>query len=218
MEDKQRFEEQFNQDLSRVRSFLSSNVRSQTTLRECDRLLSSAQRCAAALEQIAEESGDSFQMADAKKRTEQEINPLLQEIERAKSQRETSIYDKRMNLDRERNDLFGGYKPPTGSNDDVEMLIRNSEELLLDSQRLVYESEAIGDETLGLMGRQGDQLRNANSHITSTIAALTQAKVILQETSRKASRNKRFLKTVIAILILANGIVLYAITKKKSRK
>lgn len=181
--------------------------------------MSSAQRCAAALEQIAEESGDSFQMAHAKKRTEQEINPLLQEIERAKSQRENLIHNSNTNHhDRERNALFGGYRPPTGSNDDVEMLIRNSEELLLDSQRLVYESEAIGDETLGLMGRQGDQLRNANSHITSTIAALTQAKVILQETSRKASRNKRFLKTVIAILILANGIVLYAITKKKSRK
>lgn len=123
-----------------------------------------------------------------------------------------------MNLDRERNDLFGGYKPPAGSNDDVEMLIRNSEELLLDSQRLVYESEAIGEETLGLMGRQGDQLRNANTHLSATNAALTQAKVMLRDMSRKASRNKRFLKTVIAILILANITVLYAIIKKKSKK
>jgi hypothetical protein len=142
----------------------------------------------------------------------------LQEVERAKSQRDNSIHNISINQDRERNALFGGYRPPTGGNDDVEMLIRNSEELLLDSQRLVSESEAIGEETLGLMGRQGDQLRNANHHLTATTAALTQAKVMLQNMSRKASRNKRFLKTVIGILTLANIIVLYAIIKKKSKK
>lgn len=143
---------------------------------------------------------------------DQQIAPLLEEVERAKHINFSTKHD------REKNELFKGYVAPTGINDDVEQLIRNSEELLRDSQRLCFESEVIGEETLGLMGRQGDQLRSAQSHLSATNQALGQAKIMIQNMTRKALRNKIFLKLVIAVLMVANITVFFVIIGKKRKK
>ncbi len=176
---------EYDHSLSRVRSFLSSNVRSQTTLRECDRLISQARRCATAMEQIAEESGDAFQIQESKRRVQQELDPLWQEVDRAMKQKSSGDMTGVVNH-QNRTDLFSGYRAPNMNNDggddnDMEMLIRNSEDLLLESQRLCNASEETGAETLGLMGRQREQLQNASDHLAGARASLAQAKDVLKE-------------------------------------
>jgi hypothetical protein len=64
--------------------------------------------------------------------------------------------------------------------DDMEMLIRNSEDLLMESQALCAETEETGAETLDLMGRQREQLHHASNHLSGAQAYVNEAKDILQ--------------------------------------
>jgi len=178
--------QEYDQCISKVRSFLSSNARSLTTLRECDRLLSAARRCATSMEQLAEESGDPFKINVSKRRVSEDIAPLLAEVGRATQERENGDYVHQQN---QRSELFSGYRAPTlngdsgegnGDTDDMEMLIRNSDDLLRESQALCAETEETGAETLGLMGRQREQLQNASNHLSGAQAYITEAKDILQ--------------------------------------
>lgn len=214
------YEQEYDRYLSRVRSFLSSNARSLTTLRECERLLNEARRCTDAMEQIATESGDTFKVKETQRRVEQDIMPLLQEVDRAVKERESGGFQQHQ---QQRNELFSGYRAPTlGQNDnnedDLEMLIRNSEDLLRESQAFCTASEQTGTETLSLMGRQREQLQNASGHMAGTRAYLTDAKDLLQQMTRKALKNKRFLQGIIAILIVANMVAFAAIIMKKRKK
>ena len=168
--------------MSRVRSFLSSNVRSLTTLRECERLLAQAKRCATAMENIAEESGDAFLISEAQFRVDRDITPLMNEVDRALKEKE-NVGDM-LEADQREMLFRGGYKAPTiggGDNhgDDTEMLIRNSEDMLRESQALCYESEQTGAETLYSMHRQRDQLNNASEYLTGARAQVERARVIL---------------------------------------
>jgi len=215
-EDFRSYKQEYDHSLDRVRSFLSSGVRSQTTLRECDRLISQARRSATAMEQIAEESGDSFQIQESKRRVEQELNPLWNEVDRAMKQQQNPLQHPDS---QNRTELFSGYRAPNlnqdGSDDDMEMLIRNSEDLLLESQNLCYASEETGAETLNLMGRQREQLQNAGNHLAGARAYLDDASDVLKSMTRKAMRNKRFLQGVVALLVVANILVFIADVKKK---
>ncbi len=84
----------------------------------------------------------------------------------------------------QRTELFRGYRAPTigadGDDDDMEMLIRNSEDLLLESQALCAETEETGAETLNLMGMQREQLQNASNHLSGANAYISEAKELLQ--------------------------------------
>eukprot|EP01083_Nonionella_stella_P076643 208958_1 len=214
-EDFRSYKQEYDHSLDRVRSFLSSGVRSQTTLRECDRLISQARRSATAMEQIAEESGDSFQIQESKRRVEQELNPLWKEVDRAMKQQQNPLQHPDS---QNRTELFSGYRAPNlnqDGSDDMEMLIRNSEDLLLESQNLCYASEETGAETLNLMGRQREQLQNAGNHLAGARAYLDDASDILKSMTRKAMRNKRFLQGVVALLVVANILVFIADVKKK---
>ena len=129
------------------------------------------------------ESGDAFKINESKRRVEQDIMPLLREVDRAVKERELGSLQQQQ---QQRNDLFSGYRAPTlspGDNDDddLEMLIRSSENLLRESHVLCAESEQTGSETLNLMGRQREQLYNASSHLVGTRAYLTEAKDALQQ-------------------------------------
>lgn len=173
---------EYDKCLSRVRSFLSSNARSLTTLRECERLLTEARRFAENMEQLASESGDAFKIKESKRRVEQDIMPLLHEVDRAVKEREMGSLQQQQ----QRNELFSGYRAPSlvrddNDDDDLEMLIRNSEDLLRESQALCSESEQTGSETLTIMGRQRDQLHNTSSHLVGARAYLTEAKDVLQQ-------------------------------------
>lgn len=212
------YEQEFDRCLSRVRSFLSSNARSLTTLRECERLLTEARKYADNMEHLAAESGDVFKQKESKRRVEQDIMPLLGEVDRALKEREMGSMQQR-----QRNELFGGYRAPSLSrddndDDDLEMLITNSDNLLRESQALCAESEQTGFETLTMMGRQREQLYNASSHLVGARAYLTEAKDVLQQMTRKALKNKRFLQGIVVVLVLANIIAFMAIIMKKRKK
>mmetsp|Transcript_6201 Transcript_6201/g.7853 ORF Transcript_6201/g.7853 Transcript_6201/m.7853 type:complete len:220 (-) Transcript_6201:155-814(-) len=217
MSEYQEYEEEYDRNLARVRSFLSSNVRSLTTLRECERLLAQAKRCATAMDHIAEEGGDAFQISECKFRVQRDVEPLMNEVDRALKQKENGdIFD-----DTQRDMLFSGYRAPTlgggvdDNGDDMEMLIRSSEDMLRESQALCISSEEVGSDTLFAMSRQREQLYNASDYLAGAKAHMQQAKVLLGSMSAKTLRNKRFLQGIIVILILANIVVFIAIVKKK---
>merc|ERR1719354_1131819 len=151
------------------------------------------------MEQIAEESGDAFKINQSKRRVPEEIMPLLTEVDRTTQERQNGTF---LQQEQQRAELFSGYRAPTlgggqGSTDvdDMNMIIRNSEDLLRESQALCVETEETGAETLNMM----------------------EAKDILQAMSRKAIRNKLFLKGIIVLLILANFLVFMAKLKRKRR-
>lgn len=224
------YEQDYNQTLSRVRSFLASNARSTTTLRECERLLSHARNCAATMVSLAEAEGDTLRIADANVRVERDINPLLDEVHRSLKEKDGGV---NMNIERSRKELFGGaYQAPSlgskseNSNDgvemglgvgggagggDTEMLIQESEKLLLNSQSLCAESEQIGSETLNTMGMQREQLYRTHDRLRGANEYIEQAGLILRDMHRKVFRNKLFLYSVIAILIVANVVVILSI-------
>lgn len=176
------------------------------------------------MEQMAEETGDAFRINESKRRVPEEIMPLLEEVDRTTQQRQSGDL---VQQQQQRAELFSGYRAPTlggggggqGDNneDDMEMLIQNSEDLLRQSQALCAETEETGAETLNLMGRQREQLQNARDHLTGAQAFIAEAKDILKSMSRKALRNKLFLKGIIAILILANFLVFMSKVKRKRR-
>lgn len=227
MNEYQEYEQEYDQNLSRVRSFLSSNVRSLTTLRECERLLAQAKRCATGMEQIAEDGGDAFQISESKFRIQRDIVPLMNEVDRALREKEQGGNGGGGggDLDEDRRRMLfsgnnsGGYRAPSmtgGDNeaDDMEMLIQNSSNLLQESQALCHETEQMGSETLYTMNRQREQLNNASNYLVGAREHVDRARVMLSSMTRKAMRNKMFLYAVIGILVLANVLVLFAKLKK----
>mmetsp|Transcript_51850 Transcript_51850/g.77506 ORF Transcript_51850/g.77506 Transcript_51850/m.77506 type:complete len:194 (-) Transcript_51850:760-1341(-) len=176
------YEREYNTYLSRTRSFLAS-TRSVSTLRECERLLREAKRCAHAMQGLAELDGDMLKIAEANRRISRDITPLSREVAMALDMKRgggSSIA--------QRDELFGRsqYTSPsldeeTGAASDTQSLLYSSESLLLESQALCAESEAIGASTLETMGRQREQLENAAFHLEGTHAKIYQARQIMRE-------------------------------------
>ena len=140
------------------------------------------------MENIAEEGGDAFQISESKFRVQRDITPLMNEVDKALRQKENRGDD--MLESEQREMLFsgggGGYRAPTlgedGSNNtgsDMEMLIRNSEDMLRESQALCHESEAIGSDTLYSMNTQREQLNNASYQLANARAHVDQARILL---------------------------------------
>jgi hypothetical protein len=135
------------------------------------------------MENIAEEGNDTFQISESKFRVVRDVTPLMNEVDRALKEKENGGD---MLESEQREMLFsGGYRAPTlgggGDNDgdDMEMLIRNSESLLLESQQVCHSTEEMGADTLFSMGRQREQLNNASNHLAGARAHVEQAKVLL---------------------------------------
>jgi hypothetical protein len=117
--------QEYNAYLARIRSFLAG-TRSQSTLRECERLLGEAKKCATAMHGLAEVEGNQMKVREAQQRVERDITPLGREVQRA------------MN-DQGREELFyeaPDYNPDTNTNAnrDMESLIGSSDDLLRESQ------------------------------------------------------------------------------------
>lgn len=167
------------------------------------------------METLAKEGRDAFKIAETKRRAEREIVPLMQEVESALRERETG----EVMMDRNRAELFSGgaYNAPNlDGNDDEQMkaLIQDSDNLLMESQALCAQSEQIGSGTLNTMGMQREQLHSASEHLRGARSTVEQARYLLQDMNRKAFRNKIFLYCIIAVLIIANILVIVAIIKK----
>ncbi len=139
-------------------------------------------RCATAMENIAEEGGDAFQISESKFRIERDITPLMNEVDKSLKQRENGGD---MLESEQREMLFsGGYRAPNldsndNSADDMESLIRNSEDLLQESQALCHQSEAVGADTLYAMSTQREQLHNASDQLANARAQVEQAREYL---------------------------------------
>jgi vesicle transport through interaction with t-SNAREs 1 len=201
--------------LSRIRSFLAG-TRSRSTLTESERLLQEAKKCAMAMQGLAETEGNALRVGEARSLLQRDVTPLAKEIQRALNEMG-------------RDELFPNeaaaaatstnhsYQPPDmdhGSSSDLEALIQSSDDLLRESQSILAETEHIGTSTLHQMGRQREQIENANSSLEAVTRVALEARGILTRMSRRAFKNKLFLYFMIALLGSANLYVLYLTYKK----
>lgn len=149
---------------------------------------------------LAQVQGDNLRIQESQQRLNRDIAPLQDEIQRQLNE---------MN----RESLF--YQAPDIENQDsTALLMQSSDDLLRDSQRILAETEYIGNNTLLQMGRQREQLESANENIRAVVNIAQQAKTILVSMSRRAFRNRFCLYGMIASLIWANLYVLYRIYRK----
>jgi len=158
---------------------------------------------------IAERADDNVRAVDARNKIERDIDPLGREIRRALNE-----------LGRE--ELF--YQPPdierggggtTGPDyGQMDSLIQSSDDLLRESQAVLSETEEIGTGTIHQMGRQREQLENANQHVVAVMEVAIKARSILTGMSRRALKSKVCLYAIIAALGSANLYVLYLIYMK----
>lgn len=176
-------------------------------------MLEQAKQCATNM--ISAAGSDNFKAGSAKQKIERDVNPLGKEIQRALNELS-------------RDELFSNtntnYQPPDIENnngggggtdyDQMDSLIQSSDDLLRGSHAVLSETEEIGTSTLQQMGRQREQLENANEHVRAVQNVALQAKNILQGMSRKALKSKLFLYFLITVLGGANLYVLYLIYMK----
>jgi len=114
----------YNDALSKIRSFLAGN-RSRQTLTECERLLEVASRCAASMQGLAEIEGNPARVTESKQRIERDIGPLSKEVKRQLN-----------NMSQQ--ELFGGasggadtYEAPNMN--DMQGLLTSSDDMLRES-------------------------------------------------------------------------------------
>jgi len=204
------YETDYQSYLSRIRSFLAS-TRSHSTLKECERLLEAASKCATAMQAMAEVEGNAFRTEEAKNILRRDLMPLREEISR-------SLKGGARNADVEdpnREDLF--YSPPNSTEFQslaTQSLIQNSEDLLRDSQAILAETEQIGMSSLTQMSTQREQMQIASDNMNGTLNATVQARLILKTMRTKLFKNKLFLYGAIAVLLFLNVFVLQLIWKK----
>lgn len=154
---------------------------------------------------LAEIEGNALRTSEAKILIQRDINPLAKEVARALNEmgREELFY--------QAPDIEGGANFDYSQ---MDSLIQSSDDLLRESQSILAETEQIGTSTLHQMGRQREQIENANRHVEAVRNVASQANRILRGLSRKALKNKLFLYILISVLAGANLYVLYCIYKK----
>jgi vesicle transport through interaction with t-SNAREs protein 1 len=149
---------------------------------------------------LAEVEGNAMRTREAQQRLERDIGPLAKEVQRA------------LQESRGREELF--YQAPDIEQGSMDSLLQSSDDLLRESQSILAETEHIGTSTLQQMGRQREQINNANTSLEGVQAVAVQAKNILVSMSRRAFKSKLALYAMIATLTMANFYVLYRIFKK----
>eukprot|EP00547_Thalassionema_nitzschioides_P007884 CAMPEP_0194210936 /NCGR_PEP_ID=MMETSP0156-20130528/9196_1 /TAXON_ID=33649 /ORGANISM="Thalassionema nitzschioides, Strain L26-B" /LENGTH=207 /DNA_ID=CAMNT_0038938353 /DNA_START=111 /DNA_END=731 /DNA_ORIENTATION=- len=200
----QDYETDYQSYLSRIRSFLAS-TRSQSTLMECERLLEAASKCATAMQAMAEVEGNALRTEEAQNLVKRDLAPLREEISKSLRNSSGSLVIESPN----REDLF--YSPPNASELTTQSLIQSSEDLLLESQAVLAETEQIGMSTLTQMSSQREQMQSASDNMNETLNATAQARLILKKMRTKLFKNKFFLYAMIVALLFLNGFVLRAI-------
>ena len=196
------YEKEYHAYLSRVRSFLASPTRSLTTLKECDRLLTHARRCADAIISLQSQSSKTaanlFSIEDWKRKAEQDIAALRMEVDRSFRAKENQAILPLSFTDSNRKTSYSGYRPPTlhpnmtqedyeygGESDEQTMetqrLIQSSEAMLLESKKLCVQSEEMGNESLLALMRQREQLQGSSDYANITRVHLMRARILLRE-------------------------------------
>mmetsp|Transcript_20151 Transcript_20151/g.47371 ORF Transcript_20151/g.47371 Transcript_20151/m.47371 type:complete len:245 (+) Transcript_20151:42-776(+) len=236
------FENEYNGHLSKVRSFLAqpSDATNHATF-QCEEFLKCAKQCISAMQGLAEVEGDPFKAEEAKRKLEREISPLESELKARKGSTGggKTFFKRPNNTSNSQSASIGerylfnnrpSYAPPTmAANGDLEsnadsfaapvtaleQRMQESEDLLRETQALCAESEQIGAGTLETMGRQREQIERSGNMIQQSLENTEQARQIMKEMASRALRNKMFLYSVIAVLILANGAVLVHLWRRK---
>lgn len=196
--------------LSRIRSFLAS-TRSNSTLKECERLLDEANKCATAMQAMAEVEGNAFRSTEAKNLAQRDLAPLREEVSRSLKQYGSNSTSNDLGGGRE--DLF--YSPPGEFQSlTTQSLIQNSEDLLRESHAILADTEQIGMSTLTQMSTQREQMQMASDNMNATLNTTAQARLLLKKMRTKLFKNKLFLYVMIAVLLFLNGLVIRLIWKK----
>jgi Snare region anchored in the vesicle membrane C-terminus len=197
----------YHEHLSRIRGYLAC-TRTRTTLTQCQQALDAAKEAATAMQAMAEVEGNALRVREAQMLVSRDIGPLAAEVQRAlkaATQQEELFYHAPP-LDIESN-----FSSPSS---DMDSLIRNSEDLLRESQTICADTEHMGNQTLFQLGRQREQLQNANRSLDGVLAATRQAKTILVNFSKRACRTRLGLYCSVAVLTAANILVIYCIIRK----
>lgn len=116
--------QEYNTSVSRIRSFLAA-TRSQSTLKECERLLEDAKRYATSLQGMVSPD-NPIRVAEAQQRFDRELGPLSQEVSRA--------LGATIDFSSSGDNVYQAPDPYYGVSTDTELLIQNSEDLLRESQ------------------------------------------------------------------------------------
>ena len=194
--------------LSRVRSFLAS-TRSASTLRECERVLREARRCAVAMAGLAEGEGDPARGGEARRRMEQEVRPLSDEVRRALEERQqlgggAGSGASAATEEAQRSELFGGgsaarggYRAPTlggedvggggsgsGGGDDEEGQASVAPDYLQESERLLLESQALCADSEQVGASTLQAMGQQREQLEGAAERLGQAKAAAEEATR----------------------------------
>ena len=97
----------------------------------------------------------------------------------------------------------------------LDALIQSSDELLRESQSILYETEGIGNETIRQLAQQREQLIHTHGTLHKLQSVMASSKRILTSMSRRACRNRLVLYMIIGALISLNLFVLHWIYIKK---
>jgi Snare region anchored in the vesicle membrane C-terminus len=213
----------------------SHQRRDVATLQLCEQLLQQAKQCATAMQAIAEVENNAMRITESKYLLQRDIGPLSKEIHRILQQ--SSVNNQTTGTStaaNNRNVLFSSttnhdtYHAPTaassshfnvesGNNNDtmLDALIQSSDELLRESQSILYETEGIGNQTIRQLVQQREQLINTHGTLHSLQTVMATSKTILTSMSRRACRNRLVLYMIIGALIALNLFVLHWIYMKK---
>ena len=211
------------------------------TLQLCEQLLHQAKQCATAMQAMAEIENNSMRITESKFLLQRDIGPLSKEIQRILQQ--SSINNQTTapaTATNSRNELFSStfttnhntyhartasassshFNVESGNNDGnnntmLDALIQSSDELLRESQSILYETEGIGNETIRQLAQQREQLIHTHGTLHKLQSVMASSKRILTSMSRRACRNRLVLYMIIGALISLNLFVLHWIYIKK---
>ena len=166
------------------------------------------------MQALAEIEGNQLGVTEAQNFLVRDIAPLQKEIAK---QMAKMNQQQAPNQQQQRDELFyqaPDIESPHNNTTDMDSLIENSDSLLRESQSILAETEEIGTRTLQQMGRQREQMENANTNLGRLQQITVQAKNILGSMAYRAWKSKMALHVMIGMLMFANGFVLYLIFQK----
>ena len=235
------YEKDYHLHLSRIRTYLadSQQRREAATLRQCEQWLQRAKQSAMAMQATAEIQNDARRITESKYLLQRDIGPLSKEIQRILSQLppQPTGSSSGSSSSQYRNELFSSttstnnsnsnsnsYQAPTTSNffniesgDDtmLDSLIQSSDELLRESQSVLFETEGIGNQTIRQLVQQREQLIQTHGTLESLTTIMASSKRIITSMSRRACRNRLVLYMIIGVLMVLNVATLYWMYDRK---
>lgn len=172
------------------------------------------------MQAMAEIENNALKVTEARQLIERDIGPLVKEVQRtlqAMGRDELFATSSSSQYQAPNDSMNHSRNYNNNNNSDMDSLIQSSEDLLRESQSILIETEYIGNQTLHQMGRQRDQLQNADDSLAAVQNAAATAARTLKKMSLRACRSRLALHVMIVLLIAANFLALYHVYKKHHR-